>query len=260
MSFKTPKDFAEYERMVNEWTEIRKELNDKVIESKLGEQVTQKDPTLKTLQNIQKSLTKTQVDNFGEPVRNVSTGEKIETSISDLIENVLQNVSVTNPNSGPARILNQLRHLNTTSDEQLKILRNDLEAINKSIVMSGLQKDIVMNYYTEVLIGKLGKQLTEDDIHEIQEIFENDMLKHGASPVTIGTLMYPINQVLERYLYEPLNDTLVNNILSKLNSKLNKSITEDQLNIQFERLGKKLNKIVRNNKNIEKAVIQTGDT
>jgi len=139
--------------MVNEWTEIRKELNDKVIESKLGEQVTQEDPTLKTLQKIQKSLVKTQVDNFGEPVRNVSTGKEVQTLLSDLIENVLQNVTITNPNSGPAQILGQLQNLNISlfkqqnlnvnTNKELKNLKNDLEA------KSGLQKDLALEYITE---------------------------------------------------------------------------------------------------------------
>jgi len=269
MSFKTPKDFAEYERMVNEWTEIRKELNDKVIESKLGEQVTQEDPTLKTLQNIQKSLTKTQVDNFGEPVRNVSTGEKIETSISDLIENVLKNVSVTNPNSGPARILNQLRHLNTTSDEQkiinvhtnrlMKGLRKDLEEINKSIVMSSIQKDVVLNFYEKVFDFQIGNKLTEEQIGVIQSVFEDDMLKQGVSKISLETLMEPINRILLTYTDEEITDELAKEILSKINNKLNKSISEEQLTRQFENLGELLRQIIKSSIDVEKSVVLTAD-
>jgi len=92
MSFKTPKDFAEYERMVNELQKINR--------SSFIQRILQ-DNTNKELQNIKNNL------------------------------------------------------------------QRDLESLNKSIVMSGLQKDIVMNFYSEVLTGQIGKALTEDDIHEI---------------------------------------------------------------------------------------------
>jgi len=36
--FKTPKDFKEYEKIVNEAVKVRKELNEKVIADKVGTQ------------------------------------------------------------------------------------------------------------------------------------------------------------------------------------------------------------------------------
>ena len=61
-SFYFPQNINEYEKAVKEWSSVRKQLNDKVVATKLGEQVIEesqaKNPQTKLLQDIASSLTK----------------------------------------------------------------------------------------------------------------------------------------------------------------------------------------------------------
>ncbi len=76
----------------------------------------------------------------------------MKTSIADLIDNVLNNVTIINPNSGPAVILGEPQKINRSSfiqqilqdntNKELRDIKNnlrrDLESLNQFIVMSGL--------------------------------------------------------------------------------------------------------------------------
>jgi len=85
------------------------------------------------------------------------------------------------------------------------------------------------------------------------------MLKLGVSELSLIVLMNPINNVLKMYAGEELTDEVINGITSKISNKLNKIITEEQITNQFEKLGNTLNQLIKNNKDIEKTIISTGD-
>jgi len=89
--FKTPKDFKEYEKLVNEAVKVRKELNEKVIAEKVGtqslfdEQSKIQAPTIKRLKNIEKAIYKPVFDNNRRPVFDVRTGKKVKVPITEII-------------------------------------------------------------------------------------------------------------------------------------------------------------------------------
>ncbi len=156
MSFQTPKDLKDYKKMVNEWSEVRKQLNDKVIANKIGDQTlleTQtkiQAPTIQEIGKIHKSITKTVV--------NPRTGVKEEIPLTTLIDNINNNLSVTDPTSASAQTLQQLENMKTLLAKNNKIskdirkqLERDLANINSMVVLQTVPKEEFMNIVTNTL-------------------------------------------------------------------------------------------------------------
>lgn len=210
-SFYFPQNLNEYEKAIKEWSSVRKQLNDKVVATKLGEQVIEesqaKNPQTKLLQDIASSLTK-QVPVIDDATRLEKPGEfKTEKLIDKVIEipnrinDIVDLLTVTEPNSVPALIIKRLKSLATTirnsSNKQIKeMIQNN--KITDQIIFT------LQDLQTDVILGSLNRKIILKDIESY--LNNNDYLDNNDF----------YDNLIDKFQNSGFNDTTIDILLNKI--------------------------------------------
>lgn len=251
MSFQKIRNLEEYSNLVDDWTKIKKELNQKVIENKLGEQSMldtvskQQAPTLELLKDIKGGVTKT--------VQTIEPSGERKTTVINLIDNITKYLDVTDPTSAPARTLQLLQDILNDQQAQNALLGAQpnqyqriealLERINKSVYFGSMNKNVITNSYQKVLDFAIGVNLDKGPIKIINKSIAKELLGDGFPKDLVDII---ISTVTDKVLKSPKwdgqildNENIVNELISDIqNALLIKKKDETDLTQNFKDLEK----------------------
>lgn len=247
-------------KFVKEARALRQNMKEIVDATQLG-YISEQDIEQRKNKAILDRLTTKQVDPVTGRVREYGVAElqkinmdKFE-NLPNLIKSINDNLNVLNPDSGQAKILARLTKILTSSYDVSKlqhstigILKDELEKLNNSILMSSVQKDLVLQVFNQELNDSIGKRDIGDTMNIINNTITN-LEKYGLQPVAIEALFYPIFLELKKYASENkgrvFDEDDVTTLKRMAEKKLNKNITEEEIGMMIDRLGVTMKKDIQ---------------
>ena len=185
-SFYFPKNIDEYEKAVKEWSTVRKQLNDKVIATKLGDQLIEesqaKQPQTKLLQEIASSLTRQipiidTATNLPKPGE-VKTEKLLDSviQIPNKLDTINELLTITNTNSVPYLVVDKLNDLSSViSNLSIDQLQQNIEkSLDKTFKKLGSKLDDI-TIHTKTI----GESIEESKIAEEKIISDIEMIKNN---------------------------------------------------------------------------------
>ncbi len=250
MLFKKAKDMQEYEKLVNDWVQTQQELRNKVVENKVGkmetyeEQAIKQKPTTDILETIKQGIIKTEIDPVTQQKKTVN-----------LIQNIVDNLNVTDPNSGPYKMVQLLEKIRDSTELQNMISENSdvninkintqLQKINDIVSAQSIPKDIVLNEYEKNLnaLNLANLQLDENMLDSVDENILNDLIEMDMDVDSINSLVSNIrrNVFNKKYINVYLDDKVVEYIKKDIRQIL--QLKEDKLTNEFTKLKDALSNI-----------------
>lgn len=276
-NFFFPKNINEYEKAVKEWSSVRKQLNDKVVATKLGDQLIEesqsKQPQTKLLQEIASSLTR-QVPVIDTATRLEKPGEfkteKLIDSVTQLpnqLNMITKLLTVTDPNSVPYLVIDKLNQLsnvisNSSSDQLEQLIETNDELKDISTLIEALSTDVIIGSLNkDIIIEDIGKQINETTVMNNDEFYDElyrRLSNSGFNSQTISVVYNNfINPIMQEYENENISDENVKSDIMKEiinNIGIKNENVENSLDRHFKRLGTKLDDITFDTKTIKDTI------